>query len=194
MVSAEFFFLLRHLSPWLLGVAWLIPNKVSTGLGLIPLHCRAHPILCCAPGSCRKKSTGLIHLLPVDGPALLQLSSLLPAIAAHLWWKKARAEMLVLVRGFIVRPYPKGSSYKQEIPLCFFKMKVPPPCSPTFFYFWPSHNTQWCPSSLTRNWTHLHRSPLRWKHGAFIIRLPRKAQGDPSLGLHTTIYTDANTE
>ena len=119
MVSAEFF-LLRHVSPRLLGVAWLIRSKVSISLWLIPLHRRAHPILGCAPGSCRKKSPGLIHLLPVDGPALLQLLSLLPSIAAQLWWKKARAEMLVLVRGFLVGLYPKGSSYKQEIPFFFF--------------------------------------------------------------------------
>ena len=69
MVSAEFFFLLRHVSPRLLRVAWLIGNKVSISLWLIPLHCRAHPLLGCAPGTCRKKSTGLIHLLPADGPA-----------------------------------------------------------------------------------------------------------------------------
>lgn len=39
MVSAEFF-LLRHVSPRLLGVAWLIRSKVSISLWLIPLHRR----------------------------------------------------------------------------------------------------------------------------------------------------------
>lgn len=132
MVSAEFF-LLGHVSPRLLGAAWLIGNKVSISLWLIPLHCRAHPTLGCAPGSCRKKSTGLIHLLSVDSPALLQLLSLLPSIAAQLWWKKARAEMLVLVRGFLVGLYPKGSSYKQEIPFFFFQRWKPHPhASPPF--------------------------------------------------------------
>lgn len=194
MVSAEFF-LLGHVSPRLLGAAWLIGNKVSISLWLIPLHCRAHPTLGCAPGSCRKKSTGLIHLLSVDSPALLQLLSLLPSIAAQLWWKKARAEMLVLVRGFLVGLYPKGSSYKQEIPFFFLpKMKAPSPCFSTFLKISGQATQPVVSSSLTRDWTHLHWSTLHWKHGAFIIGLPRKSPGDSSLGLHTTIYTGTNIE
>lgn len=43
-----------------------------------------------------EKNTCVIHL-HVDASALLLLPSLLPYIAAQIWWKETRAEMLVLV-------------------------------------------------------------------------------------------------
>ena len=128
-------------------------------------------------------------------PSSPQLLSLLPSLAAQLWWKKARAEMLVLVGGFLVGLYPKGSSYSRRFHFFFFQRWKPHPLAPPpFKKFLAKPHSQWCPSSLTRDWTHLHQSPLHWKRRAFIIRLPRKSQGDSSLGLHTTIYTGAHTE
>lgn len=142
MVSAEFFFLLRHVSPRLLRVAWLIGNKVSISLWLIPLHRRAHPILGCAPGTSRKKKHWPDSSPSCGRPSSPQLLSLLPSLAAQLWWKKARAEMLVLVRGFLVGLYPKGSSYSRRFLLFFFffKDESPIPMLPHLLKnFWPSH-------------------------------------------------------